>query len=277
MTAAIAASVDQLASNLAGVRRGEDVEAVHQARVAIRRLRSDVRTFGALLDTERLAPVQDELRWFGTVLGAVRDLDVLLETLISLIAESEVGAAEAAPLLSWFRRQRRGARGRLVEAVDSERSARLMAELAELSHHLPTTKRADRPAHDLLPKLVSRRWRRLRRAVEALSPEASHADLHEVRILAKRCRYAADAVRPTLGPQAKKLSKVMAGIQESLGTINDAVVIDLRLREAADAEPGTAYVAGQLSGLLLARATTARRQFERVWAELTADDVLADW
>src|SRR5436190_23325302 len=79
--AAMAAGVARLLRHDPGVRIGDDPEDVHQARVATRRLRSDLRTFSPLLDGEWLEALRDELRWLGAALGAVRDADVLADRL----------------------------------------------------------------------------------------------------------------------------------------------------------------------------------------------------
>src|SRR6195256_3088534 len=63
------------------VRTSGDPEAVHQARVATRKLRSHLRTFRPLLDPEWTDPLRSELGWLGLSLGEVRDQEVLLERL----------------------------------------------------------------------------------------------------------------------------------------------------------------------------------------------------
>src|SRR5207245_5112768 len=79
--AALAAGVTRLLRHDPGVRIGDDLEDVHQARVATRRLRSDLRTFRALLDPEQSGSLRDELKWAADLLGDLRDADVLLERL----------------------------------------------------------------------------------------------------------------------------------------------------------------------------------------------------
>ena len=69
------------------IRIGEDPEGVHQARVATRRLRSDLRTFGPVLDERWSEDLRAELRWLGAALGKVRDADVLTELLRSASTE----------------------------------------------------------------------------------------------------------------------------------------------------------------------------------------------
>src|SRR6202040_4295504 len=93
--AAVAASVARLLSHDPGVRIGEDPEDVHQARVATRRLRSDLRTIRPLLDPEWAAALREELGWIAGVLGAVRDTDVLLEHLQADVRRLDVSDAAA--------------------------------------------------------------------------------------------------------------------------------------------------------------------------------------
>jgi CHAD domain-containing protein len=75
---ALDASVQRLLVADPVARVGDDPEGVHQARVATRRLRSDLRTFGPLLDPAWVTPLRDELRWLGGELGVAREAEVLL-------------------------------------------------------------------------------------------------------------------------------------------------------------------------------------------------------
>ncbi|MDR0360825.1 MAG: CHAD domain-containing protein, partial [bacterium] len=93
--AAIAASVRRLLTHDPGVRLGGDPEDVHQARVAVRRLRSDLRTFSPLLAAEWTAELRDELRWLGGELGAVRDAEVLRDRLQAKAGRLPPADAEA--------------------------------------------------------------------------------------------------------------------------------------------------------------------------------------
>ncbi|MGH2771512.1 MAG: CHAD domain-containing protein, partial [Actinomycetota bacterium] len=74
---ALATSVDRFCRNEPGVAAGEDPEAVHQARVATRRLRSDLRTFASLVDPGWAGELRAELAWLAGLLGGIRDADVL--------------------------------------------------------------------------------------------------------------------------------------------------------------------------------------------------------
>ena len=145
--AAIARSVRQVILNLPGVRLGEDPEDLHQARVGVRRLRSDLRTFGPLLDTDWAAGLRTELRFLGGALGAVRDLDVLLATLAQTVAdEPAIDDEQAAPLLAWFESERTARRRTLMATLDTAAARRNCSTISSPRastpgrHHKPTTR-----------------------------------------------------------------------------------------------------------------------------------------
>jgi CHAD domain-containing protein len=276
--AAIARSVRAIVLNLPGVRLGEDDEAVHQARVGTRRLRSDLRTFRPLLDRDWARELTDELRWLGDALGKVRDLDVMLITLADVIAtERSVTPADAAQLIEVLEAERDDRRRALLEALGTTRAFELLDVLIDASQNPMTEPEADGPATDVLPRLVRKPWRRIERAVDRLDAESPDEELHAVRILAKRCRYAAEAVRPAAGKNAKRFAKAMSNVQDCLGELNDAVLISNHLRRTAAADPETAYVAGQLSGILAVRAHGTAAAFRPVWQEASKQRLRRWW
>src|SRR4029077_9719881 len=105
----------------------------------------------------------------------------------------------------------------------------------------------DDPARDVLPALVRRPWRQLRRAVAELGEQPEDAALHQVRIRAKRGRYAAEAAIPVFGKAAERFADAVADLQGVLGDLNDAVVAEAWLREAAARAPAAqVLVVGEL-------------------------------
>src|SRR5205807_5753268 len=102
--------------------------------------------------------------------------------------------------------------------VDAARSPRLLPE----SHQ---------PADSVVPRLLRRPWNRLRKQVRALEDTPPDEALHEVRISAKRVRYAAEAVAPVIGRKASRFARAAADLQEVLGEHHDAVVTGQLLRE----------------------------------------------
>src|SRR5207253_2906744 len=185
------------------VRTGRDPEAVHQARVATRKLRSNLRTFGPLLDIEWTEALRAELGWIASGLGVVRDREVLLirlrERARSLPAND---LRYATSLLHILEVEIDALRDRLSADLDSQRYIDLLERLVEASHSPMTLPDADQPAAMSLPALATTPWRRLRSAVRQLPENPTDPELHRIRILAKRARYAAEAVAPIVGADA---------------------------------------------------------------------------
>ncbi len=264
--ASIAGSVHHLLVHLPAARLGEDPEGVHQSRVSLRRLRSDLRTFGPLLDPSHLDRLAPELRWMGDCLGEVRDADVRLEVLLALAEnESSLAPGRTEALFLVLAGQLHEAHGRLLDALDSERCINLLDQLVETAQDPPTAPQADDPAEENLPSLVIRPWRKLRQAVADLGPGPTDVALHRIRIRAKRCRYAAEAVEPVSGKPARRLAKSMKRVQDSLGDLNDAIVIGEHLDATSAEHPELGFVAGELAGLLSARARHCRDDFFETW------------
>ena len=268
--AAIAASVSRILAHDAGVRLGDDPEDVHQARVGTRRLRSDLRTFRPVLDLEWSEPLRQELSWYAALLGDVRDTDVLLERLtrqIDTLAERD--AAGAAVLVRTLVAHRDEARATLLAAMRDPRYLSLLERLVDAANAPVLAADVGGPAADALPDIVVKPWKHLRDAVDALPDDPEDEALHEVRIRAKRCRYAAEAVAPVVGKDASRFARAVAGVQTVLGDHQDAVVFDAWLREAADRDGSApvAFVAGELVAIQRADAARLRAQWPGAWAE----------
>lgn len=264
--AAIAASTDRLDVELPRARLGHDPEGVHQARVATRRLRSDLRTFGPLLDEEWRDRTRAELRWLGDALGAVRDLDVLtmrFEAAFDVVGVSPDGAAA---IRSTLGNEGRAARQAMVRVIDDPRTSALLVELHRRAADPPTTPSALGRAERRLVPLVRRPWRKLVRAIKVLDDDASVAELHRVRLLAKRARYAAEAVEPVFGRDARRFAAALAKVQDRLGEMNDAAVSATWLRRRADVlGPTGAFAAGELAHHFHGAADARRHGWERAY------------
>lgn len=257
---AIAAGLLKLLANDPTTRLG-DGEALHQMRVATRRLRSDLRTFAGLLDPEWCSGLIEELRWLGGQLGAVRDLDVELATLHQLAADLE---PDIGPLLADLRRRREAARETLLRSLGEARYLDLLDRLVDAARRPMLLEGSDRAARKVLPALAWRAVGRLRRRTSRVSEESNDAVLHRVRVAAKRARYAAEAVGPFLGRRRdayQRLARAAAKMQDSLGALQDAVVLEADTRGVLAAREGDAafaFVAGQLVGRLEAVRADAR-------------------
>lgn len=217
-----ARAVETLIANVHGALAHDDAEFVHQARVALRRLRSTIRL--ARRWVEFPLPLAAQLRWIARRLGAVRDWDVLADETLPAI-ERELGAS--APLRARVQSRRARERRALRAALASPRFARLTLAALQWSAQPP---RPDAPtlravATAVLDKLHARLFASAREFVE-LSEERQH----RVRIRAKRLRYALDFFAAALPPRAAdRYAKRLADLQDELGWLNDVAVAAARL------------------------------------------------
>ncbi|MEO7442789.1 MAG: CYTH and CHAD domain-containing protein [Acidimicrobiales bacterium] len=276
--AAIASGTSRLVAHDPGVRMGEDPEDVHQARVAVRRLRSDLRTFAPVLDEAVTEPLRDRLRGLGAALGEVRDAEVLSERLRRQAGELP-GANPAAvtALLARLSTGREEARERLLVVLDSDDYLGVLDALVAAGASVPCRPEADVPAASGLAELVRMPWVRLRKAVEKLGDEPEVEALHEVRILAKHCRYAAEAAAPVIGKAARTFAHAVAEVQGVLGDLNDAVVAEAWLRAVGPSlDAPEVVLAGELVGLQRRCVDVGRRTWRQAWEEASAKS-LRSW
>ena len=262
--------VDKLVMHDRGARVDEP-DAVHQMRVATRRLRSALATYRPLLDRERTDPVRAELKWLGQVLGRSRDTEVLHWRLRDLVAAQPVelvlgpvGARVDLELLD----RHRGAHADLVAALGGDRYFRLLDALDTVLTEALLTARAGKPAAAQLPALVgcaAGRVGRAARAVAYRTPQERNQGLHEVRKSAKRARYAAESAVPVSGKPAARLAERMEALQDVLGEHQDSVAAQsllLELAMAAHASGENAFTYGLMYAQERTRAHDTRRTYE---------------
>lgn len=323
VSASIAGGYTRLVEHDPGTRLDEDPEDLHQARVATRRLRSDLRTMRELLEHDWLFMVRTELGWLAQALGKVRDSDVLGQRIAQHLSQLESEDQPAAsPLFRRLKAERTLARRELTGVMDSERYVNLLKMLAQAAKDPPlarppkqrlsasTAERSwpsdledasgvhldlgeedgeegteeeleppcnqevpcgEQAAIEMIPRLVRSPWKRLSRTIAALGVEPTDAELHQVRIGAKRLRYACEAAVPVIGSQAKRLASEAAALQEVLGDHHDAVCAEQWLRDAARfSSRATAVVIGQLIATERAAQRSGREQWLERWKHLKA-------
>ena len=267
-------SAASLIDHLAAVVLDEDLEGIHQARVAIRRLRSDLRTARPLLHSAGIGPLRREFDWLMGHLGEVRDLDVMLVRLRSDIqALDRRDRAGAQAVLDQAMEDRGMAYERLRGELRTPRCTALLEETARVAASPPFKRLAERrPAAKLLPGLVRKPLRDLRREVERQGASPDEEGLHRVRIRVKRARYAAELAAPAVGKKARRAARRLAKVQDVLGEHNDARTAEARLRTLGERTGATgAWAAGLLGGLQLAAAAESRERFGPAWAEAATD------
>lgn len=286
--AVVADCVTQYRLNEALVLEGPNPKAVHQARVALRRLRSAFSLFkGAVVDPagERL---RGELRWLAGALGDVRDLDVFTERRLDAKPSDDADDGAAEGLAAVARRTatlRQDAYAGAAEALRSRRATDLMIDLAEWA--ALGGWRVDPATADLrsLPiarfacEVLTKRRRKLKKAGRELRRLDPHAR-HQARIEAKKLRYAADFFERVYPENRRKQAAFvahLADLQASLGDLNDIATarrighgIAAEAVKAGDAE--VAFAAGAIAGEAAATAPKLLARAAKAYAGLVKAD-----
>jgi CHAD domain-containing protein len=249
-----------------GTRLGTDPEELHRMRVAARRLRAVLRAARSMFSLKPMKALREELKWLGTTLGGGRDLDVMRDHLreeLGRLDPQDRGAGRS--LLRRLEKARGRARDEILAALDSARYLMLLDRIEDTISRPPVV-----DGDVSLADVADREWRKLRKTVKALPATPTDADLHAVRIKAKRARYAGELAVPEAGHPAERFVDRMKELQDVLGEHQDAVVAEARLRELAKAAPGsrTGFVAGLLVERQHARRQAARAAFREGWPEI---------
>ncbi len=200
------------------------VEAVHDLRVAVRRLRSVLRALRPLARAHALDELDALLRELADIVRPVRELDVLLATLDEFadVMPPDRSAAIRAPWLDQLREHRQT----LVDVLASGLAHRIDdAALRLRRRHL---RRGAGSAGQRLQPLVRRAMRRLTLATDA----PVIADLHQVRILAKRLRYTAEFADAATGTSRHaSVARRAQAVQAALGRLQDLTVLDATITQ----------------------------------------------
>jgi CHAD domain-containing protein len=262
--AALAGSVDTLVHEDAALRLHANEEAVHRARVSVRRLRSDLRTFVPVLEPAWADGLRERSRWLQDGFSAARDADVLLARLRRQSAElSEADRRGLDGVLAPLQAEREAAYERLGSMLHEPRYTALLEELVAAAKDPPFSAWADELACDVLPGIVTETWSTLRTRVRKRTRPPTDRELHRIRIAAKRVRYAAEAIAPVAGRRAAKLARAVERMQTILGDQHDAAGASERLR--ALATNGNAFVVGELAALERRSALQGRRAWRAAW------------
>ncbi|WP_199257412.1 CYTH and CHAD domain-containing protein [Paracoccus binzhouensis] len=243
-------------------------EAVHQARVALRRLRSALSIFRPMLRDETAGRLAEECRWLAATLGEARDLDVLR------------ARDEAVALLARIEPAREAAYGRAQAALASRRARLLMIDLAEYLAIGPwlalpaAAESRDMAAREFAAAALDRLRRKVRKGGADLA-ELPDPARHEVRKDAKKLRYAAEFFAP-LFPEKRRRRRAarfldaLEALQDRMGALNDlATAPALITRLGLQDDPATAVLAGHADKRVLieaaAEAHDAFADAKRFW------------
>lgn len=226
-----------------GSRTGEDIESVHQMRVAIRRMRSLFKLIGKHYRPRTVTKYSRGLRRIARALGRVRDLDVLildLENYRESLPESDAIAFDE--LIDSLDFRRRAHRERLNSLFDSKSYIGFVRQIDRLCKKrgrgaapLPEAKAPHQVRH-VLPLMLHECLARVR-AYDTVLPASDDTVLHALRVEYKQLRYAIEFFLPLLGTSANHFLREVKAMQEILGRINDIAVFSEYLRGIATVRP----------------------------------------
>ncbi len=267
--------------------------AVHQARVATRRLRSALLVFAGPLGGS-LAAFAEPLRTLAASLGQARDWDVFLLETGAPIAAALDHDRRIVALLADAEAARQSAHAELRRALARPATRRLMLHLSLLASlrpwrevaadttvadpDAPAVEMADplaQPVRNLAPDLVERRFRKLVRVGKHLDG-LDHAALHGTRKTAKKLRYALEFLAPVLPRgETRKLLRRLSTLQDQLGALNDisvGVALMGRIAPGRDLDPKERhpkrrheFASGAVAGWLAARAAASEAALGETW------------
>jgi len=266
LKAALQTRVKQLLARDPGTRIGRDAEDVHQMRVATRRLRAILRAVRPMVDDRWAASLRGELAWLGSMLGRVRDVDVLLDHLRK--ESATLSFRERRAIGRWLAeldQERVEAHGALVQVLDSQRYLRLLDHIGAAASAPMVTDSTVR-----LTDIARTAFKGLQRAMNTGSARASDQRLHRFRLKGKRARYSAELAEATIGKAATRYIRQLQRFQDLLGDYHDAVVAEQRLRKwAAQASSSLAVFAfGRLIERQSERRRADRARLSKVWMKV---------
>jgi CHAD domain-containing protein len=224
-----------------GTRLGEDIEALHDMRVATRRLRAAFEVFAEAFEPGVLKPHLKGLRAAGRSLGKVRDLDVFMEkaqTYLATLPEEE--RQGMAPLLEAWQDKRQAARAEMLAFLDSPEYAAFKRKFNAFiatpgagACQAPSGEPFPNNVRELAPVLIYTRLASVR-AYDPFLEEASIERLHALRIEFKKLRYTVEYFSEVLGKEVKGVINDLKKMQDHLGDLNDAQVAVQILRQFID-------------------------------------------
>jgi len=218
-----------------GTIKGEEIEELHDMRVAVRRMRAAAKVFEAYLDPEKLEPHLKGLKRTLGSLGNIRDLDVFREKAEKYLKTLPSGQEHNLnPLFALLTEEREKARKNMLNYLESEKYSHFKKDFSDAlaspeTLTLPITdKKHDALPHrvrDVLPAILYARLADITAYSEWVEgPFLSVERLHRLRIAAKGMRYTLEFFEGVLGEDAKTLIKDFKALQDHLGDLHDSAI-----------------------------------------------------
>ena len=262
--------IAHLQANEPGLLAGRDAEYLHQARVALRRLRSAFRVFGAAIPEGQFAQTLDEFKAVARMLGDARNLDVfILETLAHAKPADHAGIAALHRRTQAMRRiAARAARAAVAAPGYTVMMLQFAQNLVAVQTQPETAPagRAGIKIEDFAATVLSHQHARVKKCGRHLM-RLAFADLHRLRIQIKRLRYASEFFLPLAPDRAAEALQALADLQALLGRLIDDATAWKLLDTLAAADPSADYqqAVGYVRGWCARDGEQCRGKLEEAW------------
>jgi CHAD domain-containing protein len=257
----------------------DGLEPVHQARVAVRRLRSAISIFNSAIGSVALAEIKAMLKALNSHLGPARDWDVFVTGVGQSVGDAFGSERSVMRLLQSAERRRAacyvGLRTYLRSSAFRMLTLRLALLAGDPSGQAPPAQDQKPDASSTLAEMAARTLdKKLKDLVQqAENIEGMPADsLHAMRLDGKRMRYAAEFFAPLFeGRSSRRFVRHLTALQDALGRFNDGAAAALLLSELTGTTSDHAFAVGVVRGFVAARSDGARQDIFRSWRKLAHD------
>lgn len=260
-------SLRHLSSNVPGILSCDDPEYVHQARVALRRLRAAGKAFEPLTSGAGWEPVMAQAQRLAAALGRLRDLDVLLLQILPDAEQASARRLRLSALRRALRQHREQARSAVRASLSSPEHMAWCGALLALLNQPPGTDEHEKQS-GFARKSLRRSWKtvcRLARRWHTLDMEQRH----DLRKRAKKLRYSVEFFSALYRRKSvKQYLKPLQRVQQLLGAINDrAAALDL-LQQCVKDAPALRDQANKLRNALMQQDPPAEAEVEKALRQL---------
>jgi len=276
----ILARVIELAQHEAGTRAGEDIEALHDMRVASRRLREALEIFEFCFPPKIYARLYERVRRVTRALGRARDADVMVAYFSALLSAEQdlIEQFTLHDMLRRLARQQNRRRAEMQNELDKVQPAELLPRF-EKAFAAPSSPRGPRTALFLTRRLSSLRLREVFTCRRAIKGETDVEGLHNLRLAVKKLRYALETLDFAAGEHVKENLKFFKKLQTALGELHDRDVFHELARTRLQKLEKQSFAGHLLKGygLVSAKIAMQRQDFYVEYQKIFGNAHLQDW
>ena len=264
---------DQITGNIDLIRASKDPAGPHQLRVGLRRLRSAFVLFCEQINKPEMKRLNEEAKWLGQEIGALRDRDVTALDIVRPMQQSCPDEPSFAALSSLLAAERAKTRKHVRHVLKSQRAMSFLLDLARVVETMPIGKtgEGDMPIGKLAKRALDRRWKSVRehaKAIEKLTGEERHTLRKEL----KKLRYTVEFMAPFFSnKRVAPFTRQLKQLQSVFGELIDAAMImELFSGETAlgAQDPAAQRAIGWVIGTRMTKSQQDWHEAKSLWKDL---------